>query len=172
MKKVDVTKFKWFTFKGRDILLKTDHKLYDCSLFTGEQFGLRKYGKKYFLVHGNDLEIRYGVLDKDVSRILSNSEGFEGKIDRKTVKSGKGGLDKSVDDDPNIRHLQIDSSNLKEAFYAKKEKTLYVTFHSDVQWAYEGVTKKEVDLLENAESQGSFFHYRIKSVKDQHKVKG
>ncbi|MNR47834.1 hypothetical protein D3C85_1669860 [compost metagenome] len=71
-----------------------------------------------------------------------------------------------------MRILSIDSSNLKSAKYDTKAKILYVTFHSGVEWAYEGVTKREVDTLENAESQGRYFIYRIRDVKEQYKVGG
>jgi hypothetical protein len=59
---------------------------------------------------------------------------------------------------------------LKRAWLDKKAKEFHAVFHSDVHWVYEDVSLALAKQLEKAESQGQFFHYRIRNVKKQRKI--
>lgn len=168
---IDITKYKWFTYQGRPIHLVTDHPEFDLELEEGNRFAYRKIGANHYLVSRGDLDIRFKIKEKDAKRVIANSKGWKGKIKGIPVDAGQGGRDvPKPSDDPNIFTLQIDSSNLAQAWLEKKEKLLHVVFHSGVHWAYENVSLALAKKLEAAESQGQFFIYRIRDVKKAYQV--
>ncbi len=173
---IDIAKYKWFIYQGRTVTLVTDHPEFDFQLSEGGKFGYRKIGVNHYLVSRADLNTRFKIKEKDAIRITTNSKGWKGKIRGIQVEGGVGGKDTPkkaamlAPEDKNIYTLAIDSSNLKRAWLDKKRKELHVVFHSDVHWLYEDVSLALAKQLEKAESQGQFFHYRIKTVKKQRKI--
>ncbi len=181
---IDISRYKWFLYQGRDVVLVTDHPEFDLQLVKDAKFGYRKIGANHYVVARSDLDVRFKVKEKDAKRIINNSRGWKGKIRSVQVAAGVGGLDAASapskgkrtpsnmpdKNDPNLYVLQIDSSNLARAWLDKKAKELHVVFHSDVHWVYEDVSLKLAKQLEAAESQGRFFIYRIREVKKQYKV--
>lgn len=168
---IDITKYKWYVYQGRTVKLNTDHPEFDLELSKDEKFGYRKIGLNHYLVDRSNLKVRFKLLAKDAARLIKNSKGWKGKIKGTPVDAGKGGLDKAiVKDSKDIYRLQIDSSNLSEAWYDKKDKELHVIFHNGAHWAYQEVTLALAKKLESAESQGRFFIYRIRDAKPQYKV--
>ncbi|AGS81992.1 hypothetical protein O152_gp107 [Pseudomonas phage PaBG] len=181
---IDISRYKWFLYQGRDVVLVTDHPEFDLQLVKEAKFGYRKIGANHYVVARSDLDVRFKIKEKDAKRIINNSRGWKGKIRSVPVEAGTGGLDAPVKsskgkrtpsnvpdkNDPNLYVLQIDSSNLARAWLDKKAKELHVVFHSDVHWVYEDVSLKLAKQLEAAESQGRFFIYRIREVKKQYKV--
>lgn len=180
---IDISKYKWFVYGGRDITLVTDHPEFDLQMVKGSKFGYRKIGANHYIVSRKILDIRFKVKEKDATRIINNSVGWKGTIRSVKVEAGIGGKQKPVKahpgdsnyPDPNDKNqyiLQIDSSNLKRAWLDIKEKELHVVFHSEVHWLYESVSLALAKQLENADSQGQFFIYRIRNVKKQRKISG
>jgi hypothetical protein len=171
---IKVQSYKWFKYNGREVMFHTGHEVHNLHLFKGEIFGYKKFKDHHYVVDKSNTEVRFELKQKDVDRIIRNSHGWTGKVDKLPVKAGVGGLDKPIQeqDTKDLHHLQIDSSNLKAATYDKKQKILTVTFHNGATWNYLGVTPKEARDLENAESQGRYFIYKIRSIKEQHKVSG
>lgn len=180
---IDISKYKWFVYGGRDITLVTDHPEFDLQLGKDAKFGYRKIGANHYLVSRKILDIRFKVQEKDATRIINNSVGWKGTIRSIKVEAGIGGKQKPVKahpgdsnypdpNDKNIYILDIDSSNLKRAWLDKKAKELHVVFHSDVHWLYEDVSLAMAKQMESADSQGQYFHYRIRNVKKQRKISG
>lgn len=180
---IDISKYKWFVYGGRDITLVTDHPEFDLQLVKDSKFGYRKIGANHYLVSRKILDIRFKVAEKDVTRIINNSIGWKGTIRNVKVEAGIGGKQKAVKvkpgdasypdlNDKNIVPLEIDSSNLLRAWVDKKAKELHVIFHSGVHWLYEDVSLAMARQMEKADSQGQFFHYRIRNVKKQRKISG
>ena len=167
---INIEKYKWYIYQGRDVELITDHPELDLGLSAGEKFGYRKIGANHYIVDRSNLNVRFKVKEKDAVRLIMNSNGWGGKIKGVPVVKGEGGKDKPVQKDKNIYTLDIDSSNLKRAWLDVKKKELHVVFHSDVHWLYEDVSLKLAKQLEAAESQGRFFIYRIRDVKPQYKI--
>lgn len=174
---IDIAKYKWYIYQGRTVTLVTDHPEFDFQLSEGGKYGHRKIGANHYIVSRADLDTRFKIKEKDATRITNNSTGWKGKIRGIQVQPGVGGKDKpkkpvpGVDPaDKNIYILEIDSSNLKRAWLDKKRKELHVVFHSDVHWLYEDVSLALAKQMEKAESQGQFFHFRIKTVKKQRKI--
>lgn len=172
---VKVDSYKWFKYAGRHLIFPTGHPDHELSLFDGEIYGYKKFKDKHYVIDKSNPEIRFELKEKDALRILKMSAGWSGLVRKVPVKGGIGGKDKpapSTQDTKNLHFLEIDSSNLKEAVYDKKEKTLYVGFHtSPAKWAYLNVTPKEVRELEESPSQGRYFIYKIREVKPQHRVR-
>lgn len=170
---IKIESYAWFMYKGRKVAFHTGHAEHDLHLFSGEVFGYKKWRGRHFIVDKTELEIRFELTEKDAMRVIANSVGWSGKINKVGVQAGVGGLDNPVEekDTKDVHHLQIDSSNLTAAFYDKKAKVLTVTFHNGATWEYHNVTAKEARDLENAESQGRYFIYKIRSTKPQNKVK-
>lgn len=180
---IDISRYKWFLYGGRDITLITDHPEFDLQLSEGSKFGYRKIGANHYIVSRKMLDIRFKIKEKDATRITTNSVGWKGTIRSVKVEAGIGGKEKprkavpgnsNYPDpkDPNLYILEIDSSNLKRAWLDKKAKELHVVFHSEVHWLYEGVSLALAKQLEAADSQGQFFIYRIREVKKQRKISG
>lgn len=167
---INIEKYKWYIYNGREVDLITDHPELDLSLAPGEKFGYRKIGANHYLVDRGNLNVRFKIKEKDATRLVANSKGWSGKIRGVAVTKGAGGLDTQPKDDKNTFTLQIDSSNLKKAWLDKPNKELHVVFHSDVHWVYEDVSLKLAKQLNDAESQGRFFIYRIRDVKKQRKI--
>lgn len=167
---IDIAKYKWFVYEGRSLSLITDHPEFDLQLNPGEKFGYRKIGVNHYVVDRGNLDVRFKVKEKDITRIINNSKGWGGKIKKIEVPRGLGGRDKPQQNSKDIFNLQIDSSNLKKAWLDIPAKELHVIFHSDVHWVYEGVSLKLAQQLNDAESQGRFFIYKIREVKKQYKV--
>ncbi|MNQ23835.1 hypothetical protein D3C85_370120 [compost metagenome] len=180
---IDISKYKWFLYGGRNVTLVTDHPEFDLQLVEGSKFGYRKIGANHYIVSRKMLDIRFKVKEKDAARITTNSTGWKGTIRGVKVEPGIGGKQKPVKvrpgnstypdpNDKNLYILDIDSSNLLRAWLDKKAKELHVVFHSEVHWLYEDVSLAMAKQLEKAESQGQYFHYRIKMVKKQRKISG
>lgn len=171
---VKVDSYKWFKYDGRHLIFPTGHPDHELSLFKGEIYGYRKIGVHHYVIDKSNPNIRFELKEKDALRILKVSAGWSGLVRKVPVKGGIGGRDKppaAVKDTGQLHFLEIDSSNLKEAVYDKKEKVLYVGFHtSPAKWAYLNVSKKEAKDLEESPSQGRYFIYMIREVKAQHRV--
>lgn len=168
-------KYKWFIYEDkRNVTVETSDKEYDLEFGPGDKFGYFRRGTKHYVVHRADLTFQVRIRESDAQRILNASRGWKGKISKVAVEPGEGGVDKraKLNNDPNVIVLAINSSNLKAATYHKKEKELEVEFHNGVVWRYQEVTRKLAENMEAAESQGSFFHYKIKMAKPQYKVRG
>lgn len=171
---INVTTYKWYKYHGRELIFPTGHPDHELHLFDGEIFGYKKFKDKHYLVDKSNTEVRFELKEKDATRLIKNSAGWQGIVDKKPVKAGVGGKDKpapSTQDTNNLHFLEIDSSNLHAAVYDKKEKILYVEFKNGAKWAYLKVTKKEATDLEEAPSQGRYFIYKIREVKPQHRVR-
>lgn len=169
--KYTLDKFKWFEYVDKRALqFETSDPDFDIAFQQGDHFGYRKVGTKHYLVHEDDVKFQVHVRAVDLSRLVTNSKGWNGKVKRVAVKSGKGGHDMAASKDPNVYILDINSSNLQRVYYYKKEKELEVEFKNGDVWRYEEVTLALAKKLEAAESQGSFFHYNIKQAKPQYKV--
>lgn len=169
---INLTRYKWFKYEGKIVELATDHPEYNIEIHPGDKFAYKKIGANHYVVLRTDMDFRFKLKVKDAERIINNSAGWSGKIKGNKVEAGVGGKDKPNTNTKDIYELQIDSSNLKKAWYDKKEKELHVVFHNDAHWAYEEVTLRQAKALENAESQGRYFIYKIRNVKPQYKVSG
>lgn len=170
-----VSKYKWYVYQDkRPLTVDTSDKDYDLTFTQGDKFGYFRRGTKHYVVHRGDLEFQVRIRERDAQRLVDNSRGWQGKIKGEVVGAGEGGVDKrkKLADDPNLYVLEINSSNLKSAVYYKKEKELEIEFVSGPVWRYGDVTLRLAKNLEAAESQGSFFHYKIKNAKPQYKVRG
>lgn len=55
------------------------------------------------------------------------------------------------------------SSNIKAYGYDDKLSTLYIDFHNNVRWSYEGVPLDVFREFEESHSKGAFFHAKIRS---------
>lgn len=168
--KADPRKYKWFKYQGRTVEIEVNALIIE--LKKGDVFGLRK-GKYWIYTDAESLEHRIRLDDYDAERLVNNSKGWSGKVSRYNVEAGEGGLDvkKVVQSDDTLINIQADSSNLHRIVYNPSKKILYIEFRSGDRWAYYGVTQKEADGIRDAKSQGSFFHYMIKTQKQQKKVK-
>lgn len=171
--------YKWFKYTGKKTVVETKDPEYDINLKVGDRYAYRKFRNKHYIVPRTDLDYKFEVTVKEAKRIILSSEGWSGKIKGVVVEAGVGGKDKATKkpkdnakkrDNDEVYDLTIDSSNLKKAWYDKKEKELHVIFHNDAHWAYEEVSLKLAQAMERADSQGSFFHYKIKQVKPQYRV--
>lgn len=180
---IDIAKYKWFTYQGRDVTLVTDHPEFDLQLVAGSKFGYRKIGVNHYIVSRKMLDVRFKIKEQNAKRITTNATGWKGTIRGVKVEAGIGGKQKPVKarpgnstypdpNDKNLYILEIDSSNLLRAWLDKKAKELHVVFHSEVHWLYEDVSLALAKKLENADSQGQFFHFMIKTVKKQRKISG
>ena len=168
------SRFKWFQYEDKRALqLDCSDPDYYLGITEGDKFGYYKHGTRHWVVPRADLDFKVHIKPKDAERLLKASKGWKGKIKGVTVNPGEGGKDKakSAPTSKDVQVLDINSSNLKAARYFKKERLLEVTFHNDVVWAYEEVSPREAKALENAESQGSFFYYKIRNVKPQYKIR-
>lgn len=97
-KKKDVTKYEWYTFKGkRSVKLFNHHKVYDLELESGESFGVRATKNYIGLIPEDELTLEFKLTPKEFESIVKRCTSFKGKrIDRKVVTSGtRGGLDGS-----------------------------------------------------------------------------
>lgn len=168
--KVDPRQYKWFEYKGRTVEMKVGDLVIELS--KGDIFGLKK-GKYWIYTDSESLEYKIRLDDFDAERLMSNAKGWSGKVGRYKVEAGEGGLDvkKIVTPEDTLINIQADSSNLHRIVYNPTKKILYIEFRSGDRWAYMDVTQKEADGIANAKSQGSFFHYMIKTQKKQKKVK-
>lgn len=174
---VSPEKYKWYHYEGKELELKGIGTAdgYSLHLYHGEIIGYRKFGSKHFVIDKTNPEVRFSLNEKDVYRIIKNSRGWEGRVHRVKVSAGVGGLDKPAEekDKGGWHFLQIDSSNLRDAAYNKKTKSLVVRFHNGAVWEYLNVTPKEARDLEAGtgfdNSQGRYFIYKIREVKEQHK---
>lgn len=168
-----VDKYKWYTYEDlRTVEVETSDDMYDLTFMQGDKYGYFKRGKKHHIVHRSDLKFQVTISEKDAERLIRNSKGWRGKIRGVQVQAGKGGKDTQVTSDKDTYVLDINSSNLRSAVYHKKLKALDIEFHSGVVWRYEEVTLRQAKAMEEAESQGSYFHYKIKLVKPQYKIRG
>lgn len=169
-----VDKYKWFVYEDkRELELTTSDKLYNMAFAQGDKYGYFKRGRNHYVVHRSDLTFQVRIAEKDAIRLVKNSKGWKGKIRGTQVHAGTGGKDTAMPPSNKDQYvLDINSSNLAAGVYQKKEKALDITFHSGAVWRYEEVTLREAKALENAESQGSHFHYKIKLVKPQYKLRG
>jgi hypothetical protein len=164
-------KYNWYRYHGKDIVVPTLNSEWDLEFVDGDRFGYRKARNgKHMVIHFADKDDVFELKEKDINRIIANSKGWSGKVKGKKVEAGEGGLDKEKINDRERYDLQIDSSNLKKAWLDKKNKELHVIFHNDAHWVYQDVTLAQAKRLEKAESQGSYFYYRIRNVKPQYKV--
>lgn len=168
---IKVESYKWFEYRGRDVVFNTASPDHSLHLSKGEVFAYKQFKGKHYLVDKSELNVRFSLKPQEADRVIRNSIGWSGKVAGMTVKAGSGGLDKPVSsqDTKVLHHLQIDSSNLKAAVYNKAEKILTVMFHNGAVWDYLNVSQKEANALEDADSQGRYFIYKIREVKDQHK---
>lgn len=180
---IDIAKYKWYTYNGRMVTLVTDHPEFDFQLGPGGKFGYRKIGANHYIVSRSDLNIRFKIKPNDAERITTNATGWKGKIRGIQVEAGTPvaarpknvkGSDKYPDEnDPNLYILQIDSDNLLRAWVDKKAKELHVVFRkSEAHWVYEDCSLAFAKKLESADSQGSFFYYRVRGVKKERKISG
>lgn len=179
---IDIAKYKWYIYKGRLVTLVTDHPEFDFQLGPEGKFGYRKIGANHYIVSRADLNIRFKIKAADAERITTNATGWKGKIRGIQVEAGgpvtkpkkAKGSDKYPDEnDPNLYILKIDSSNLLRAWVDKKAKELHVVFrNSEAHWLYENVSLALAKQMENADSQGQFFYYRIRGVKPERKISG
>lgn len=171
----DLTKYKWFKYEDKRALeLDCSDKEFLLGIYPGDRFGYYKRGAYHYVVPRNDLDFKVRIRGSDAARLLDNSSGWKGKIKGVVMQPGEGGKDKraKIKADPNIHVLEINSSNLESAKYFKKEKELEVGFKNGAVWRYQEVSPKLAKDLENADSQGSFFYYKIRNVKPQYQVKG
>lgn len=168
-----VDKYKWFVYEDRrTVEVETSDDRYDLTFMQGDKFGYFKRGKKHNIVHRSDLKFQVTISEKDAERLIKNSKGWKGKIRKVQVMPGTGGKDKTAVSDKDTYVLDINSSNLRSAVFHKKLKAIDIEFHSGVVWRYEEVTLRQAKALEAAESQGRYFHYKIKLVKPQYKLRG
>ncbi len=169
------SRFKWYTYKDkRPLELDCSDPDFLLGIYEGDRYGYYKHGNRHWIVPRNDLDFKVHIKAKDAERLLKSSAGWKGKIKGVQALPGdKGGKDVPAPPrSKDVYVLDINSSNLKAARYFKKERSLEVTFHSDVVWMYKDVSPQLAKQLENAESQGSFFYYRIRNVKPQYKIRG
>jgi len=168
--KVDPRLFKWYEYKGRTVEIKLGQLTIELN--KGDVFALKK-SKVWTYTDAESLEYKIRLDDFDAERLKNNSKGWSGKIGRYKVEAGEGGLDvKHVEpDDSPIVNILADSSNLHRIAYKPSAKTLFIQFKSGDRWAYYDVSQKEADGIAKAKSQGSYFHYMIKTQKKQKKVK-
>ena len=168
----ELTKYKWFKYMDKRALeLDCSDKEYLLGINPGDRFGYYKRGSYHYVVPRDDLTFQVRIRATDAARLLKNSTGWKGKIKGTLVAAGIGGKDKKVAEDPNIYVLDINSSNLESARYFKKEKELEVEFKNGAVWRYQEVTMRLAKAVESAESQGSFFYYKIRNVKPQYQVR-
>lgn len=169
------SKYKWYVYEDkRHFEVETSDKRYNLEFGPGDKFGHFKRGRNHYVVHRSDLDFQVRIRESDATRLLNASRGWKGKIKGEIVSAGEGGVDKraQLNNDPNVYVLAINSSNLKAAAYYKKEKELEIEFVSGPVWRYQDVSLKLAKAMEDAESQGSFFHHKIKFTKPQYKVRG
>lgn len=171
----DLTKYKWFQYDegaAERVFDQPRHNEdYELELHPGNVYGVKKVGRTYFVVHKHSPDIQFKLNDAEITMITDKSAGWSGKIRKQTVNAGEGGKDKPAESLPKgWLQIDLDSSNLRTAIYNPKDQTLYITFHNGASWAYEKVTKKEFTEMEQAESRGRYFIYRIRDVKPQYKL--
>jgi len=171
----DLTKYKWFQYDEDAVERVFDqprhNEEYELELHPGNVYGVKKFGRAYFVVHKHSPDIQFKLNDAEITMITDKSAGWSGKIRKQTVNAGVGGKDKPAETLPKgWFQIELDSSNLRTAIYNPKDQTLYITFHNGASWAYEKVTKKEFTEMEAAESRGRYFIYRIRDVKPQYKL--
>lgn len=168
--KVDPRQYKWFEYKGRTVEIKIGELT--IALNKGDVFALKK-SKVWTYTDSESLDFKIRLDDFDAQRLINNAKGWSGKVGRYKVEAGEGGLDVKHIDPPDSPLLEIkaDSSNLHRIAYKPSKKTLFIQFRSGDRWAYYDVSQKEADGIANAKSQGSYFHYMIKTQKKQKKVK-
>lgn len=172
---IKVATYKWFSYHGRELVFNTSHPDHQLHLYDGEIFGYKKFKDKHYLVDKSNTEVRFDLKATDVDRLIRVSKGWSGTVDGVAVKPGQGGKDRAPaasQDTKDLHFLEIDSSNLRAAVYDKKNKVMYVGFKtSPAIWAYLNVNKREARELEESPSQGRYFIYKIREVKQQHQVR-
>lgn len=170
MAQVDPRQFKWYEYKGRTVEIAVGSLIIE--LRKNAVFGLKK-GKYWIYTDAESLDHKIRLDDFDAERLVNNSKGWSGKVSRYNVEAGQGGLDvkKVAVQKDTLVNIQADSSNLHRIVYNPTKKILYIEFRSGDRWAYYDVSQKEADGIRDAKSQGSFFHYMIKTQKQQKKVK-
>lgn len=178
--KTDPRLYKWYEYKGRTVELRVNDVI--VTLSKNDVFALKK-GKYWIYTDPESLEYKIKLDQMDADRLINNSKGWEGKVGRYKVESGVGGLDNvnkvkpAIPTSPTSKPIDVvveikaDSSNLHRIAYNPKKKILYIEFRSGDRWAYYDVSKSEADGIATAKSQGSYFHFMIKTQKDQKKVK-
>jgi hypothetical protein len=168
--KADPRQFRWYKYNGRTVEIEVNDLVIE--LKKNAVFGLKK-GKYWIYTDAESLDHKIRLDDYDAARLVNNSKGWSGKVGRYNVEAGEGGLDvrKVADPSDTLVVIQADSSNLHRIVYNPTKKILYIEFRSGDRWAYYDVTQKEADGIRDAKSQGSFFHYMIKTQKRQKKVK-
>lgn len=183
----NLSRYKWFQYEGREVEFTENRhsEEYELHLKPGNVYGVQKVGRGYILIHKNSPDIEFELKSSEISRLNDHSRGWVGKVKRVKVTPGVGALDKpgvhELHDVPkNLHVMNIDSSNLKAAIYDKKRKNVYVEFHNGAKWCYLKVTPKEAREMEagvvvagskdGRPSQGRYFIYRIREVKEQYRL--
>jgi hypothetical protein len=70
-----------------------------------------------------------------------------------------------------MKHLPVDSSNIRSVGYDHATRTLEVIFHNGGHFSYAGVTPETHAALIADESPGGYFHREIRNMHASERVK-